>query len=632
MRNSIRSDRSMHCLIKVTATIAVALLAASGAHAAEPDRKCYWDVNDVRPGMKGTGKTVMVGTRLDEFEAEVLGVMKDVSPGRDMILCRLKGCNLEHAGIIQGMSGSPIYIDGKLLGAVAFAWEFGKDPIAGVTPFCQMVEFVRAGDRHLAERERPVIHAARNAANPEDAWNRDRPLPPIVDASVNQPLVAGGGGLAGMRPIAVPLAARGFSPRAMSVLADRLSPLGLAPTSGGGALEAILKEHGDKKLEPGSPLSVALVTGDFDLSGIGTVTHVEGNRVYGFGHPMMSLGTCQFPMMNGFIHTVYPRASVSMKMGSPLRVVGVVDTDVSTAIAGTIGAKPDLLPVEVSVRTDGSPNSRTFRVQVVREPTLLASLMLTVLTNAIDTEGNLPEELTARVGVDVNLHEREPIKLRETLSGPRFSGPIGPPLLFSPVANVLNTLVRNGFEPLRIESVVCDVVIEAKRTTAEIESIRLASDRVEPGKELDVAVTLKPFKDKRETVNLRIPLPADLPEGPSELTICDMNQSWRRRLRNEPSLLEPRDLDAMLTTVRAMTAPRRTSFYAHVALPDRGLSVRGQPMPSLPGSIRAVLASSRQTPPLPVRADLVQSVDTRWVLEGIQTIRFHVVKNDGVSR
>src|SRR6516165_1073958 len=118
--------------------------------AGEPDPKTYWDVKDLRPGMKGVGKTVMVGTKLEEFGAEVLGVMRDVSPGRDMVLCRLTGCNLEHAGIIQGMSGSPIYIDGKLLGAVAFAWEFAKDPIAGVTPFSQMVKYVRSTEKRVA--------------------------------------------------------------------------------------------------------------------------------------------------------------------------------------------------------------------------------------------------------------------------------------------------------------------------------------------------------------------------------------------------------------------------------------------------------------------------------------------------
>src|SRR5580693_7870342 len=143
------------CLRSNLATpVAVLVMVASvfhgGAHAGEPDPKSYWDVAQIRPGMKGVGQTVMVGTKLEEFGAEVLGVMRDVSPGRDMVLCRLTGCNLEHAGIIQGMSGSPIYIDGKLLGAVAFAWEFAKDPIAGVTPFQQMVQYVRSSDKRIA--------------------------------------------------------------------------------------------------------------------------------------------------------------------------------------------------------------------------------------------------------------------------------------------------------------------------------------------------------------------------------------------------------------------------------------------------------------------------------------------------
>src|SRR3954454_20328069 len=145
MRPTVLSRRALGWAFLVS--VGVGLAPAVGG---EPDPKTYWDVNDVRPGMKGVGKTVMVGTKLEEFGAEVLGVMRGVSPGRDMVLVRLTGCNLEHAGIIQGMSGSPIYIDGKLLGAVAFAWEFAKDPIAGVTPFEQMVQYVRASDKRIA--------------------------------------------------------------------------------------------------------------------------------------------------------------------------------------------------------------------------------------------------------------------------------------------------------------------------------------------------------------------------------------------------------------------------------------------------------------------------------------------------
>ena len=201
----------------LTAVLALSTCVPARSH--EPDPKMYWDVKDLRPGMKGVGKTVMVGTKLEEFGAEVLGVMKDVSPGRDMVLCRLTGCNLEHAGIIQGMSGSPIYIDGKLLGAVAFAWEFAKDPIAGVTPFQQMVQYVRANDRRIAAEARDLLpekefHAARISILPA-AENLAADEPGRDD--LLGPLRVSGGAPAGMTPIVTPLAASGFSPRALSI-------------------------------------------------------------------------------------------------------------------------------------------------------------------------------------------------------------------------------------------------------------------------------------------------------------------------------------------------------------------------------------------------------------------------------
>jgi hypothetical protein len=200
--------------------VLVLLGGALATSASEPDPKTYWDIDEIRPGMKGTGQTVMVGTKLDEFGAEVLGVMRDVSPGRDMVLCRLTGCNLEHAGIIQGMSGSPIFIDGKLLGAVAFAWEFAKDPIAGVTPFQQMVEYVRASDRRIAAEAKDPLEAG-------EAFRAARlagPSPVLIDGLATDetynvaPTPVAGGTLGGMRAIATPLAASGFSPRALAVL------------------------------------------------------------------------------------------------------------------------------------------------------------------------------------------------------------------------------------------------------------------------------------------------------------------------------------------------------------------------------------------------------------------------------
>lgn len=205
--------------------LALAAVFHSCACAGEPDPKLYWDVAQVRPGMKGIGRTVMVGTKLEEFGAEVLGVMRDVSPGRDMVLCRLTGCNLEHAGIIQGMSGSPIYIDGKLLGAVAFAWEFAKDPIAGVTPFSQMCQYVRSNDRRIAAESKALLGEKIHAASFSVPLMIDGLTESGLEDSLSrssQPVTVSGGGMAGMIPIVTPLAASGFGPRALNLLSERL--------------------------------------------------------------------------------------------------------------------------------------------------------------------------------------------------------------------------------------------------------------------------------------------------------------------------------------------------------------------------------------------------------------------------
>jgi hypothetical protein len=531
------------------------------------------------------------------------------------------------------MSGSPIYIDGKLLGAVAYAWEFAKDPIAGVTPFSQMVQYVRSNDRRVAAESKAGGNDGRFAAavGSYSPWIEGLSgEEPDLGASM-RPTPVSGGAMGGMTPIVTPLAASGFSPRALALLGDRLKPIGMAPMAGGSAPERILREEGDRPLVPGAPLSIGLVLGDFDLSGIGTVTHVEGNRVYGFGHPMMSLGACELPMMTGYIHTVYPRASVSMKMGSPLKIVGTIDTDVSTSVAGRIGATPDMLPMSVKVKTGRYADSRTYRVQIVREPALMPSLILSVLTNAIDTEGNLPDELTAHLTANIRLKDHAPIGLSDTFSGPRYTGQMGPSALFNPLASIVNILVRNALTPVRVESVDCEVEIEPGRKVAAIESVRLLSDTVEPGHELKGIVTLKPFKGERETVEISLPIPADFPEGSHEATFCDASSSVRRTVRNDPGLLEPHDLTGLLRTLKVQTDPKRTAVYLHVGAPEKGVTIQGQALPNLPGSVRSVFASKREVPLPPIRSDMTQIVPTRWVIEGSQSLRFTVVKDAGLS-
>ncbi len=339
------------------------------------------------------------------------------------------------------MSGSPIYIDNKLLGAVAYAWPYGKEPIAGITPFCQMHGFVEAFERRdLAEKKQPTRIGLRQ---PLSIAGKDFDTVTVSHAFDDpEPTAADG---IYLMPLRTPLAATGFTPRALKLLRERCGGQGLLPMQGGAAPANLPAAEKNAPLQPGGPLAVSLITGDFDLSGIGTVTHIEGQRVYGWGHPFMSLGACEFPLMTGYIHTIYPRQTVSFKMGSPLRTVGVINADVSTGIAGWLDRKPDMLPVTMRVALGPHGSAREFRVRVVRQHTLMSTLVFTALTNSVDMEGDLPEELTAELSARIELEGHPPLILKDTFSG--FSGGKAPQALYNQVAQMVQTLTFNPHQP-----------------------------------------------------------------------------------------------------------------------------------------------------------------------------------------
>jgi hypothetical protein len=225
----------------------------------------------------------------------------------------------------------------------------------------------------------------------------------------------------------------------------------------------------------------------------------------------------------------------------------------------------------------------------------------------------------------------EPITVHDTFSGPRYTGPLGPSLLFSPLSSIVNILVRNPIAPVRIESIECDVEIEPGRKMAVLESVRVESETIEPGQDVKALVTLKPHKGERETLEIKIPIPRDFPEGPCELVVSDSTNAIRRQFRNDPSILDPHDLSGLLKAIRLQTDAKRTSVYFQIPSPERGLTIKGQALPNLPGSVRAAFASKRETPKPAIRNDIVGVLPVNWVVEGMQTLRFTVAKDAGLS-
>jgi hypothetical protein len=402
------------------------------------------------------------------------------------------------------------------------------------------------------------------------------------------------------------------------------------PVQGGGASARVAAEEKDAVLEPGGPLAVALISGDFDLSGIGTVTHIEGDRVYGWGHPFMGLGDCDFPLMTGYIHTVYPRQTVSFKMGSPLRAVGVVNADVSTGIAGWLGAKPDLLPLRVAVSLGEGGPAKTFRVRISRQPSLLATLVYTALTNSVDMEGDLPEELTADFRARIEIAGHPPLVIKDTFSG--FAGGRAPIALYGPVASAVNQLVYNPHLALRVERIECDTQILPGRRTAEIEAVELDADAYAPGDTVRAAAYLRPFKGERRRVSVSLQLPADLPEGSYAATVCDDVVNARLTLRDQPTLSSPTNVDQLLEALRVQAAARRTHLVLRVPTGVCGVASAGKALPDLPASMVHILSNGRRTGAQSVSAALVSRQATDWVVQGSETVRFTVTHHKKSTR
>ncbi len=590
---------------------------------ADPNPIYYWQVDDVRPGMKGFGRTVMHGTKVETFQAEVLGVLKNTSPGRDMILCRLSGLGLEKTGVIAGMSGSPIYLDGKLLGAVAFAWPFGKEPIAGVTPFCQMHGFVETYERRdLTEKQASARVGLRTPLRIGNA---------VFDSiTVSQDFEGhpeGSGDGLWLMPLRTPLAATGFSEHSLRFFGERARSAGLYPMQSGGASAPVRDQEKNVSLEPGGPLAVAMVTGDFDLSGIGTVTHIEGTRVYGWGHPFFGCGGCDFPLSTGYIHTIYPRQSVSFKMGSPLKTVGVINADVSTCIAGWIGKTPDMLPVHMTVVSGPGESPKTYHVEVVRQRPLLASLILTVLTNSVDMEGEWPEEMTAQLQARIEVEGRQPLTIKDTFSGSGYSGGRAPQSLFAQVAAVVNILTYNSFKPVRINRIECETHLLPGRRTAEIEAVALDSETYAPGEKLKATVYLLPYKGLRQRIPVTLQLPGDLPEGNYTVTVCDDMTSVRRQLRDNPNWSSPQNLDQVFEALDVQASAQRTHLVMRVPLDASGIALDGHSLPDLPPSMVQILGNTRKTGAQSLGRALVSHLQTNWVIQGSETARFTVTKN-----
>lgn len=612
-----------------------ALCLAISARAENIAEPAYWNVDEVKAGMTGYGITVLKGTQTERFLVEVIGVLKSYSPGRDMILVRVAGLGLEKTGVMSGMSGSPVYLNEKLLGAIAFTWPFGKEPIGGITPFSQMVEYskqAKSKDDWISDNRQLLLDGPLVVAGGSSVGS----LEPIsVPASTHVPDAWGGQ----MVRLRTPLATSSMSPSAIEELARLLGPMGMVPVQGGAAADQVIADHMNAKIEPGGAMAVGLVTGDVSMSAIGTVTAVTGDRVHGFGHPFFGSGVCELPLQTAYIHTVIPRQTVSSKMGSAISTVGKVDADVSTCVAGWLGKSADMVPLTVHVRSNLSSLDKVFQCEVVRDRLLLPPLTMSVLGSCADMEGQAPIDLTVKMRATVELEGFEPLVMEDIYSGAQYAGGRGLLRVFAPLANMLNILANNAFQRPRITAVTCETEIADRDQSARLLLARVEHPILEPGETLKVIAELQPVNRpgarpnetgnrfvERQKIAVELPIPKSIPPGKYTATIGSAIDDFRGEVTTRRHLANPTDFNQLQAFLRLQLSLRRNDLVLRFNAPTSGVAIDGAELPNLPGGVLDILADDTTGKISSLQDSLVSRKRTDWVVEGLQTVRFEVVK------
>ncbi len=549
-------------------------------------------LDEVRPGMVGVGRTVFAGTELEDFKVHVLGVMRNViGPKRSLILARLEGGPLAKTGVIAGMSGSPVYVDGRLMGAVSYALgQFSTEPIAGITPIAEMLDATMMSAP--ARSTRPVSLSW--PATPRELleiWNRDlgRARPFVDDPS--QALIVSGGSTdltrvsAMLRPITVPMITSGFDASVIDPFAPSLSAAGFVPMSSSQSPGAGITASNDRPLRPGDAVGVGLLTGDFELGATGTVTHVDGDKVYAFGHPLYNLGPTQFPMTRAVVQVVLPSLMSSSKLASFGEVIGTVQQDRATAIAGRLGPGPSLIPVTITLNSDRAP-SRTFNFGVVRDFTFTPLLTYLSVANVLVSYERGAGPASYAIRGSASIRSQGDLSFEDIFTGDQPAGGAA-----AYVAGPLTALLKNSGEQVDVEKISLTIDATEQQRSARIERVWLDTTRPRSGQNAVVHVAMRSARGEEIVRQVPIAIPANL-SGSLQLIVADAVRTTADDRRDTRGA----DMQRVSQMMRTFNRARRNNrLYVRLTTPDAGAVVNGEPMAGLPPSVLAVLEADRNS-------------------------------------
>ncbi len=596
------------------------VLAAAPGRAEVP----VFPLDQLVPGTIGIARTVFSGTAIDPFSVEILSVVHDIGPDQDLVLARALGPRLERTGVAQGMSGSPVFVDGKLVGAISSTWSFVKEPMLGNPPFGQMFDEAAAADR---------IRSASSALGSGRAPGAARGASPSAAAAPPR-------ATSSPSPIGSPLALSGFDRRVVALADSLFRPWGFTVAEGGspsgastgvasGAAGPAAAADRGGALGPGATLGVQLVGGDVNMTAIGTVTWVEGDRVYGWGHPFLSIGEVEMPLVGGTIHAIVPSQLISFKMGSGGEVVGTVTGDHRSGIFGRLGNAPPTTAYDLTIRRGGGASAasggeltESYRFELVRHRELLPLLVGLVSSNALLAKGGAMADETVSFSQKLVLDDGRSATVRTW-----FAGEQNLPQVASLLSEAVRVVAANPFEEVSVERIEATLAFEPEVRLSTITEVAADADTLRPGDTLRGKYRLRDWRGSEHDHPFAFEIPANARAGRYLLLVADAATAEQFEAERDPRSFAPRTLDELLARIDRL---RRTNeVHLHLYRATQGVLVDGRPLPDLPVSALSVMRSAARSgieEDLPAELVAESRADAGRLVQGSHTIRLEVTK------
>src|SRR5499427_1145662 len=514
-------------------------------------------VDQIHPGMRGVAYTVFQGVKPEPMDVEVLGVLRNVNgPKGNIILIRLHGAKVEYTGVVAGMSGSPVYIDNKLAGALAFRiGEFSKEPIAGVTPIADMLE-INALDKSPAEEASAVKPVVASAAGKTAAPGDSSSLPGSTQDLANY-----------LKPIETPLVFNGFSEEAVKAFAPQFASAGIVPVMGAGSVS---EEKQPEPLEAGSAVSAVLVRGDMDIAATCTVTYIDPQRLLACGHPLLQFGSVDIAMNKAQVLATLPSPLNAFKIVNTTERAGVFVQDRHSGVLGVFGKQPDMIPVTLAIHGDGS--TREFHYEVLNNPRLSPVAIMATVFNALKGVNQYGEEITYRLNGAIDVKGFPTVGLRNMFTPAENGQPAAMAAALS-LGERFGRIYDNPYNAPAVNSVKLDFDLVRERRWARLESARTDVTEARPGDQIMVETVLAPYRGERVVRQIPVKIPTSASKGNLRILVSD-GDTLDRVNRTNPAFGRKLDLASTIALLNKEHANNR--LYVSLLEADPEARVRSE--------------------------------------------------------